>query len=190
VYGHAPPNDPSKSVLSLPTEVIVQLNFKTAVALMCTNRVLHAAGITALCTRVYLRGQKFKVLNPGAPNLVVPGMPGGLLAKRGHTAALRYFNILSMPCDANYWTAFSTLVYRIFEQTQWLVPSTSRLYISSSTPIPREIISCNICISSESSYPPPPLPNRSLCASPSHNPVTERGPIQQLTLEVGYLPRA
>lgn len=124
VYDHAPPNDPYKSILSLPTEIIVniaQLNFKTAVALMCTNRILHAAGVTALYARVYLRGWMFRVLNPDAPNLAVPGVLGSLLAKREHTAALRYLKILSMPHDPYCWTAFSTLVYRVIERAHGLV---------------------------------------------------------------------
>jgi len=124
VYNHAPPSDPSKSILSLPTEIIVkiaQLNFKTAVALMCTNRVLHAAGVTALYARVYLKGWMFRVQNPDTPNLVVPGELGGLLAKREHTAALRYLKVLAMPYDPDYWTAFSTLVYRVFERAHGLL---------------------------------------------------------------------
>jgi len=124
VYDHAPPSDPSKSILSLPTEVIVniaQLNFKTGVALMCTNRVLHAAGVTALYAKVFLRGRKFHVPNPDTPDLVVPGVLGGLLAKQEHTAALRYIKILSMPYDTDYWTAFITLVCRVFERAHGLV---------------------------------------------------------------------
>lgn len=124
VYDHAPPNDPSKSILSLPTEVIVniaQLNYKTAIALMCTNRVLHAAGITALYARVYLKGWMFKRFNPDAPNFIVPGVLGSLLAKREHTAALRYLKILSMPYDTNHWTEFRTLIYRVFERAHGLV---------------------------------------------------------------------
>jgi len=42
-----------------PIEIIVdiaQSNFKTALAPMCTNRVLHAAGVTALYTRLPMRG--------------------------------------------------------------------------------------------------------------------------------------
>ena len=140
VYDHAPPNDLSKSILSLPTEVIVniaQLNFKAGVALMCTNRVLHAAGVTALYAMVYLKGRKFKVLNPDAPDLVVPGVLGGLLAKREHTAALRYLKVLSMPDDTDYWTAFSTLVYRVFERAHGLVHVDLRvIYESQHVPSP------------------------------------------------------
>lgn len=124
VYNPAPPSDPSKSILSLPTEIIVdiaQSNFKTAVALMCTNRVLHAAGITALYAKVFLSGWKFKVLDPDAPNLVVPGVLGALLVKQEHTAALRYLKILSLPHDAHCQSAFRTLVYRVFERAHGLV---------------------------------------------------------------------
>jgi len=124
VYTPAPPSDLSKSILSLPTEIIVdiaQSNFKTALALMCTNRVLHAAGVTALYTRAYLNGSMFQVRNPDAPNLVVPGVLGGLLAKQEHTAALRYLKVLSLPYDTYSRPAFMTLVYRVFERAHGLV---------------------------------------------------------------------
>jgi hypothetical protein len=124
VYNPAPPSDPSKSILSLPTEIIVdiaQSNFKTAVALMCTNRVLHAAGVTALYARVFLGGWRFKVFNPDAPNLVVPGVLGALLARQEHTAALRYLKIISLPCDTHCRSAFRTLVHRVFERAHGLV---------------------------------------------------------------------
>ncbi len=124
VYIPAPPTDKSKSILSLPTEIIVdiaQSNFKTAIALMCTNRVLHAAGVTALYARVFLNGRRFKVLDPDAPNLIVPGVLGGLLAKQEHTAALRYLKVVSLPYDTQCWSAFGTLVYRVFERAHGLV---------------------------------------------------------------------
>jgi len=123
VYDPAPPSDPSKSILSLPTEIIVdiaRLNFKIAVALMCTNRVLHAAGVTALYARVFLSGWRFNILDPNAPNLV-PGVLGGLLVKQEHTAALRYLKIISLPCDTYCRSAFRTLVYRVFERAHGLV---------------------------------------------------------------------
>jgi len=125
IYHHVydPPSDPSKSILSLPTEIIVdiaRLNFKAAVALMCTNRVLHAAGVTALYARVFVNGWMFDVLNADAPNLV-PGVLGGLLAKQEHTAALRYLKIISVPYNTHYRSAFSTLVYRVFERAHGLV---------------------------------------------------------------------
>ena len=123
VYNPAPPTDESKSILSLPTEIIVdiaKLNFKTALALMCTNRVLHAAGVTALYARVFLRGWMFKVLDPDAPNLIVPGVLGGLLAKQEHTAALRYLKVVSLPRDTHCLSAFRTLVYRVFERAHGL----------------------------------------------------------------------
>jgi hypothetical protein len=123
VYEPAPPSDPSKSILSLPTEIIVDIarsNFKTALALMCTNRVLHAAGVTALYARVFLSGWRFKVLNPDAPHLV-RSVLGGLLVKQEHTAALRYLKIISLPDDAHCRSAFRTLVYRVFERAHGLV---------------------------------------------------------------------
>jgi len=123
VYNPAPPSDPSKSILSLPTEIIVdiaRLNFKTAVALMCTTRVLHAAGVTALYARVFLSGWRFNILDPDAPNLV-PGVLRGLLVKQEHTAALRYLRIISVPRDARCRFAFMTLVYRVFERAHGLV---------------------------------------------------------------------
>ena len=124
VYNPAPPTDESKSILSLPTEIIVdiaQLNFKTAIALMCTNRVLHAAGVTALYARVFLRGRRFNVLDPDAPNLIVPGVLGGLLARQEHTAALRYLKVVSLPYDTHCRSAFRALVYRVFERAHGLV---------------------------------------------------------------------
>jgi hypothetical protein len=124
IHEPAPPSNPSKSILSLPTEVIVDiagLNYKTALALMCTNRVLHAAGITALYAKVFLKGSIFTLLDPHVPNRRIPGVLGGLLAKREHTAALRFLKIISMPKDEDCWTAFTTLVYRVFERAHGLV---------------------------------------------------------------------
>ena len=153
IYTPAPPTDPSKSILSLPTEIIVdiaQLNFKTAVALMCTNRVLHAAGITALYQRAFLSGYLFTVLNPDAPNLTVPGVLGSLLAKQEHIAALRYLKILSLPYDRRYWPAFRTLIHRVFERAHGLLcvnllhmgefePSPSPTYNLPQPPYPRNL---------------------------------------------------
>ena len=82
-YEPAPPGNLPKSILSLPTEVFVdiaRLNYKTAVALMRTNHVLHAAGVTALYARVFLMGTRSTIQILDAPNLLVPGVLGGLLA--------------------------------------------------------------------------------------------------------------
>jgi len=119
-----PPSNPSKTILSLPTEVIVdiaRLNHKTAVALMCTNRVLHAAGVTALYAKVFLRGTAYAIQNADPPRLVVPRVLSGLLARPEHSAALRYLKILSMPYYTEWWAGFRTLVYRLFERANGLV---------------------------------------------------------------------
>lgn len=153
IYTPAPPTHLSKSILSLPTEIIVdiaQSNFKTAVALMCTNRVLHAAGVTALYERVFLRGCRFTVLNPDKPNLTVLGVLGSLLAKQEHIAALRYLKIISLPYDKRYWSAFRTLVHRVFERAHGLLsvnllhmgefePSLSPTYYLPQPPYPRNL---------------------------------------------------
>ena len=167
IYTPAPPTDPSKSILSLPTEIIVdiaQSNFKTAVALMCTNRVLHAAGVNALYERVFLSGSWFTVLDLDAPNLTIPGVLGGLLAKEEHIAALRYLKITSLPYDRRCWSAFRTLVHRVFERAHGLFcvnllhmgefePSPSPIYNLPQLPYPRNLHTLQVAFPTDAFAP-------------------------------------